>query len=239
MENHTTAEQRRLEESRDRSSHWKRWGPYLSERAWGTVREDYSATATAWEYLPARPRALPRLPLERGRHRRNLRPPSVDLLRARAVERPRSHPQGAPVRAHRQRGQSRRGREGVLLLPRQHAHALLHEVPLQVPAGRFPYEQLLEENRRRGRGDPEFELVDTGVFARESLLRRLRGVCQGHCEDILIRITVTNRGPEAAELHLLPTIWFRNTWAWSKDTLRPEMQRAAGDRAIALEERAI
>ena len=83
-----TAEERRLEESRARTAHWKRWGPYLSERAWGTVREDYSAGGNAWELLPARPRPLARLPLERGRPRRHLRSPPAPLLRARALERP-------------------------------------------------------------------------------------------------------------------------------------------------------
>ena len=113
-----TPEHRRLEEDAARTRHWKRWGPYLSERAWGTVREDYSADGDGLGLLPARPRPLARLPLERGRPRRHLRPPPAHLLRAGALERARPDPQGAAVRPHRQRGQSRRGRQGVLLLPR-------------------------------------------------------------------------------------------------------------------------
>ncbi len=116
------------------TAHWKRWGPYLAERAWGTVREDYSANGDAWNYLSARSCPLARLSLERGRHRRHLRPPPVHLLRARALERRRPHSQGAPLRPHRARGQSRRRRQGAILLSRQHADAFLHEVPLQVPA---------------------------------------------------------------------------------------------------------
>ena len=133
-----TAEDKRLEESRDRKSHWKRWGPYVSERAWGTVREDYSATRQRLGVSAARSRPLQGLSLERRRHRRHLRPPPAHLLRAGAVERERSHPERAHLRADRQRRQSRRGREGILLLPRQHAHAFLHEVSVQVPAGRVP-----------------------------------------------------------------------------------------------------
>ena len=130
-----THEESRLEQARLKRAHWQRWGPYLSERAWGTVREDYSADGTAWEYLPhdqARSQAYRWN--EDGiagicdRHQ-NI------CLRPRDVERPRSDSEGAAVRADRQRRQSRRGREGVLLLPRQHADALLHEVSLQVSAG--------------------------------------------------------------------------------------------------------
>src|SRR5215510_9749362 len=103
-------ERRRLEESRERAKHWKRWGPYLSERAWGTVREDYSSHGSAWDYLPhdhARSKA----------YRWDLRPPAVDLLRARALERSRPDPEGAAVRTRGAGGEPRRRRQGVLLLP--------------------------------------------------------------------------------------------------------------------------
>ena len=106
-------------------------------------------TATAWELLPARPRALARLPLGRGRPPRHLRQPPAPLLRPRAVERARPHPEGAAVRPHRPRGQPRRGRQGVLLLPRLHAHPLLHAGALQVPAGGVP---VRAPGRRRTRG---------------------------------------------------------------------------------------
>ena len=146
------AEEKRLLESRIRTVHWKRWGPYLSERAWGTVREDYSEDGTAWEYFPhdhARSRAYRWN--EDGiagicdRHQRICF--ALALWNGRDPD-----PERAPVRAHRQRGQPRRGRQGVLLLPRQHADPLVHAVSLQVPAGaRFPMAQLVDENRRRSR----------------------------------------------------------------------------------------
>ena len=175
-----TAEEQRLEESRDRRVHWKRWGPYLSERAWGTVREDYSAYGTAWDYFPhdhARSRAYrwneDGLAGICDRHQQH-------LLRPRAVERARSDPEGAAVRPDRQRRQSRRGRQGVLLLPRQHADALLHAVSLQVSAGGVSV-------RAAGRREPaprqatrrEFELIDTGVFDDDRYFDVVRRVRQG------------------------------------------------------------
>ncbi len=176
----TDAEQRRLEEDAQRKANWKRWGPYLSERQWGTVREDYSADGDCWNYFPhdhARSRAY-RWGEDGllGIHR----PRVPAVLRARALERPRPDPQGAPVRPDRSRGQPRRGRQGVLLLPRLHADALLHEGALQVSAGGVSL-------RTAGRGKPparhgtsrEFELADTGRLRREPLLRRLRRVRQG------------------------------------------------------------
>ena len=114
---------------------WHHWGPYLSERQWGTVREDYSADGTAWDYLPARSCAQPRLSLGRGRHRGLQRRPPAPLLFAGAVERQRPDPEGAPVRPHERRRQSRRGREGAVLLPRRHAHAFVPEDAVQVSAG--------------------------------------------------------------------------------------------------------
>src|SRR5215475_14539200 len=125
----TTAEEDRLTAAREGKAKWRLWGPYLSERQWGTVREDYSPDGTAWEYLPhdhARSRA----------YRWGMRQRAAIVLRARAVERRRPDSQGTPVRTHRQRGQPRRGRQGVLLLPRQRAEPRVHDVPVQVSAAR-------------------------------------------------------------------------------------------------------
>ena len=178
---------------------WKRWGPYLSERQWGTVREDYSAGRRRLGLLPARPRAQPRLSLGRGRPRRHLRRPAAALPRAGAVERPRPDPQGAAVRPDQRRGQPRRGRQGALLLPRRHADALVPEDALQVSAARsFPTRELVEENRRRGRDEPEFELLDTGVFDDDRYFDVFVEYAKAGPDDILMRITVHNRGPEAA-----------------------------------------
>ena len=196
-----TQEEIRLSGIRSTRKHWKRWGPYLSERAWGTVREDYSPYGNAWEYLShdqARIRA----------YRWNedglagiSRPAPDHLFRPGPVERARSDPERTDLRPDRQRGQSRRGREGVLLLPRLHTDALLHEVPVQVSRrAEFPYGQLVEENRRRGKNQPEFELIDTGVFNDDRYFDVFVEYAKADTEDILIKITVANRGPEAAEL---------------------------------------
>ena len=130
-----TQEELRLQEDRARKANWKRWGPYLSERQWGTVREDYSAYGTAWEYLPhdhARSRAY-----RWGEDGLGgiSRPPSVHLFRAGSLERQGSDSQGTALRPHRQRGQSRRGRQRILFLSRLHADPFLHEISLQVSAG--------------------------------------------------------------------------------------------------------
>ena len=129
-------EQKRLVAARLEGAPWRKWGPYLSERQWGTVREDYGSERRRLEPSQSRPRPLARLPVGRGRPRRDLGRPPDPLLRAGAVEREGSDSQGAPLRPHQQRGESRRGRQGVLLLPRQHADPFVHAVPLQVPAAR-------------------------------------------------------------------------------------------------------
>ncbi len=176
-----SAERQRLAEDAARERNWKRLGPYLAERQWGTVREDYSADGELLGLLPARPRPQPRLSLGRGRPARLLRSPGAAVLRARAVERARSDPQGAPVRADRPGGQPRRGRQGALLLPRLHADAFLPAGALQVPAGAsIPYARLVEENRRRARAEARVRARATpALFDGEPLLRRRRRVRQG------------------------------------------------------------
>ena len=211
---------------------WRQWGPYLSERQWGTVREDYSDSGDAWNYFTPRPGALARLPLGRGRPRRHLRRPAAALLRARALERQRSDPQGAAVRADQQRGQSRRGRQGVLLLSRLDADALVHEVPVQVPAGGVSL-------RRPRRDQPAARPPRARVRAarhrrlrRGPLLRRVRrvreGVARGHPDP---DHACTTAAPRRPTLHVLPTLWFRNTWSWQATADRPAA--AAGSSATA------
>ena len=150
--------------------------------------------------------------------RRNLRPSSEHLLRPGIVERARSHPEGTHLRPYRQRRQSRRGREGILLLSRQHADAFLHEVSVQVSAGGISLRRIGgREPAARIRTSLSIELLDTGVFNENRYFDVFVEYAKADVEDILIKITVTNRGPEAANLHLLPTIWFRNTWSWGSD----------------------
>ena len=227
------AEQLRLDASNQRTAHWKRWGPYVSERAWGTVREDYSAARDGVGVLPARPRAVARVPLERGRARRHLRPPSDHLLRDRALERPGPHPEGAGLRPDRQRRQPRRGRQGVLLLSGQHADPLVHEIPVQVSAAGVS----VRGARRR---EPQTRPQRAGIRAarhrrlrQRPLLRRLRRVREGlsgrHAVPDLRR---QPRRSSPRRSTVLPTVWFRNTWSWGRDNghTPPRLRRGAPHR---------
>ncbi len=224
-----TNEEKRLEESRARKAHWKRWGPYLSERAWGTVREDYSPDGSAWDYLPhdhARSRAYRWN--EDGiagicdRHQR------ICLALALWNERD-------PILKERIFGLA--GPEGnhgedvkeyFFYLDSTPTHSFMRYL-YKYPQARFPYEQLVEENRRRGKLSPEYELMDTGVFGENRYFDVLVEYAKADVEDLLVRIRVTNRGPEAARLQLLPTIWFRNIWSWGHPEPKPRLWAARPD----------
>lgn len=230
-----TAEESRLKESKDREAHWKRWGSYLGERAWGTVREDYSENGTAWEYFPhdhARSRAFRWT--EDGiagicdRHQR--------ICFAVAFWNGKD-----PILKERLFGLT--GNEGNHGEDVKECYYYLDNTPThsymkylyKYPQSAFPYTQLAEENRKRGRQDPEFELSDTGIFDENRYFDVFVEYAKQTPEDMLIRIMVENRGPEAAEIDVLPTIWFRNTWAWGRVAIRPEL-RAASPCTIELEE---
>src|SRR5262245_34497781 len=222
-----TKEEQRLEESRDRRSHWKRWGPYLSERAWGTVREDYSEDGNAWEYLPhdhARSRAYRWN--EDGiagicdRHQK--------ICFAIALWNGKD-----PILKERLFGLT--GNEGNHGEDVKECYYYLDSTPThsymkmlyKYPQAEFPYAWLVEENRRRGKDAPEFELVDTGIFNDDRYFDVFVEYAKAGPDDILIRITAHNRGPEMAKLHLLPTIWFRNTWSWGTNGHKPQMNLMA------------
>ena len=223
-----TKEGIRLDESRHREKHWKRWGPYLSGRAWGTVREDYSANGTAWEYFPhdhARSRVFRWNEDGLGgicdRHQ------YICFGLALWNERD-------PILKERLFGltgdQGNHGedvKEYYFYLDSTPTHSYM-KFQYKYPHAAFPYEQLLEENRRRGGNDPEYELLDTGVFNEERYFDVYTEYAKGDVEDIVIRLTATNRGPQTAKLHLLPTIWFRNTWAWGDEVPRPELRAIPG-----------
>src|SRR6201993_1762496 len=233
-----TAATKRLEESRDRKCHWKRWGPYLSERQWGTVREDYSEGGTAWDYFPhdqARSRAYrwgeDGLGGISDRHQK--------ICFAVALW------NGAdPILKERLFGLT--GSEGnhgedvkeyYFYLDSTPTHSymkFLYKYPQQA----FPYGQLVEGNRR-GKNEPELELIDTDVFDDDRYFDVVMEYAKATPEDILIRITAHNRGPEAAELVILPTIWFRNTWSWDPNAERSVLSKEADavGAAIRLEER--
>jgi len=220
-----TQEEKRLQQSRAREKHWKRWGPYLSERAWGTVREDYSADGAAWDYFPhdhARSRAYRWN--EDGiagicdRHQVicfavalwNGRDP---FLKERLFGL--TGPQG---------NHGEDVKEYYFYLDSTPTHSYMKFL-YKYPQARFPYEQLVEEARKRGRKALEYELLDTGVFDKDCYFDVFVEYAKADIEDILIRITAVNRGPEEARLDLLPTIWFRNTWSWGVDERRPRLRR--------------
>jgi len=223
-----TAEERRLEESRTRRAHWKRWGPYLAERAWGTVREDYSDHGTAWEYLShdhARSRAYrwneDGIAGISDRHQ--------VLCFALALWNGKD-----PILKERIYGLT--GNEGNHGEDVKELYYYLDSTPThsymrmlyKYPQRAFPYAELLAENRRRTRKDLEFELWDTGAFEGDRYFDVFVEYAKAGPEDLLVRIEATNRGPDPAPLELLPTLWYRNTWSWKGDRKRPSLRADAG-----------
>jgi hypothetical protein len=221
-----TQEEIRLSESGVRKKHWKRWGPYLSERAWGTVREDYSPDGNAWEYLPhdhARSRTYRWN--EDGLGGICDRRQMVCFALALWNERD-------PILKERIFGltgnQGNHGedvKEYYFYLDSTPTHSYMKYL-YKYPQAEFPYAQLVEENRRRGKSQPEFELLDTGVFNDNRYFDVFVEYAKADVEDVLIRITVANRGPEPANLRVLPTVWFRNTWSWGNSIRRPTLRQA-------------
>jgi len=210
------AERRRLAEDARREKNWKRWGPYLTERQWGTVREDYSALGTCWEYFPhehARSRTyrwgedgLLGICDREGR-----------MCFALALWNGRD-----PILKERLFGLA--GPEGNHGEDVKECYFYLDSTPThsymkglyKYPQVEFPYKRLLEENRQRSRKDPEFEILDAGAFQDDRYFDVYVEYAKAGPDDILVRVTAVNRGPEAAVLHLLPTLWFRNTWSWGR-----------------------
>src|SRR5215218_6588482 len=207
---------------------WRIWGPYLSERQWGTVREDYSESGEAWDHFPhdhARSRAYrwgeDGLFGISDEHQR--------LCFALALW------NGAdPILKERLFGLT--GSEGnhgedvkelYYYLDNTPTHAWMRGL-YTYPQRAYPYADLVATNRARGRGQPEYELLDTGVFDGDRFFDVTVEYAKDAPDDLLIRIAATNRGPEAATLHLLPTLWFRNTWAWRHGAHRPELRAAGG-----------
>jgi hypothetical protein len=214
-------EQQRLVEARHKHKDWKNWGPYISDRAWGTVREDYSADGAAWDYFPhdyARSKAYrwgedgiagisdSRQHLCFGLAFWN----GVDPI---LKERPfgLSGPEG-------NHGEDLK--EYYFFLDSTPTHSYM-KMLYKYPQGEFPYADLVDTNRARGKEQPEYELLDTGVFDNDRYWDVFIEYAKADVDDILIRITVVNRGPESAKIDLLPTLWFRNTWSWGKDSRRP------------------
>ena len=221
-----TAEEQRLEESRQRKVHWKRWGPYLSERQWGTVREDYSPGGTAWDSFPhdqARSRAYRWGEDGLGgiSDRHQVLCFALALWNGKdAILKERLFGLTGDEGNH---GED--VKEYYYYLDSTPTHSYMKYL-YKYPQAAFPYGWLVEENRRRSRNEFEFELMDTGVFYDDRYFDVFVEYAKASPEDILIQITAHNRGSEAADLHLLPTLWFRNTWTWSGDSERPTLRSA-------------
>ena len=230
-----TGEFLRLAESRDRKRHWKRWGPYLSERAWGTVREDYSRDGNAWEHFPhdhARSRAYRwnEDGLAGISDRHQLICFALSLWNG-----------SDPILKERPFGLS--GKEGnhgedvkeyYFYLDNTPTHSYMKYL-YKYPQCAFPYAQLTEENRRRGKGRAEYELLDSGIFNDDRYFDVFVEYAKADVEDMLIKVSVMNRGPGPAPLALLPTVWFRNTWSWNNNGIRPELRRTGSAEAPMIE----
>ena len=215
------AERRRLDEDERREQNWRRWGPYLSARQWGTVREDYSRDGASWGYLPhdhARSRAYRwgedgllgltdrecrlcfALALWNGKD---------PILKERAFGLTNSEANhGEDVK------------EYYHYLDSTPTHSYMKYL-YKYPQNAYPYVDLINTNRHRGRTDPEYELFDTGIFNEDGYFDVFVEYAKAGPADLLIEISVCNRGPDESVIHVLPTLWFRNLWAWWPEQNRP------------------
>ncbi len=220
--------------SRDAAAEWKKWGPYLSERQWGTVREDYSENGDAWNYFThdqARSRAY-----HWGED--GLAGVSDDhqvLCFALALWNGRD-----PILKERlfglTNGEGNHGedvKEYYFYLDNTPTHSYMKYL-YKYPQAPFPYSDLVETNRRRSRQDFEYELLDTGVFEEDRYFDVFVEYAKAGPEDLLVQIKAINRGPEAADLHILPTLWFRNTWSWRNGGSRPELNQAPSQNGASI-----
>ena len=220
-----TQEHRRLGEARTQGVPWKKWGPYLSERQWGTVREDYSDNGDAWAYFThdqARSRAYrwgeDGLAGFSDEHQRlcfaialwNGKDPIIKERLFGLTNAEGNH--GEDVK------------EYYYYLDATPTHSYMKYL-YKYPQNPYPYIELIENNRRRGRNDPEYELVDTGAFNEDRYFDVFVEYAKAGPADILVRITIHNRASEAASLRVLPTLWFRNTWSWDPERQKPRLQK--------------
>ncbi|GKT07810.1 glucosidase [Desulforhabdus sp. TSK] len=230
-----TAEHLRLEEAREQKASWKKWGPYLSERQWGTVREDYSEGGDAWNYFThdqARSRAY-----RWGEDGiAGLSDDKQRLCFALALWNGKD-----PILKERLFGltnsEANHGedvKEYYFYLDSTPTHSYMKYL-YKYPQAPFPYADLVETNRRRNREEMEYELIDTGVFDGDRYFDVFVEYAKGGPEDILVQITAINRGPDEAELHLLPTLWFRNDWAaWiARPSEKPVLKQIEGPQGVS------
>ena len=224
-----SAESVRLQEARTGKIPWRKWGPYLSERQWGTVREDYSGDGNAWDYFThgqARSRAYHwgEDGLAGISDDQQLLCFSVALWNGKD-----------PILKERMFGltnsQGNHGedvKEYYFYLDSTPTHSYMKYL-YKYPQAEYPYVDLIEVNKRRGRYDMEYELLDTGVFDEDYYFDVFVEYAKHAAEDLLVQISVINRGPEPATIHLLPSLWFRNTWTWSSGTPKPSLRQLAGN----------
>jgi hypothetical protein len=221
------AEQKRLDEAREAGTPWKKWGPYLSERQWGTVREDYSHDGNAWDYFThdqARSRAYRWGEDGLG----GISDDKQRLCFALALWN-----EHDPILKERLFGltnsEGNHGedvKEYYFYLDSTPTHSFMKYL-YKYPQRAYPYEDLVKTNRSRSREEFEYELLDTGVFEGDRYFDVFFEYAKDGPEDMLIRISVYNRGPQAARLHLLPTLWFRNTWSWGEAGKKPILRQAS------------
>jgi hypothetical protein len=228
MDMSTNPEVLRLQDARTSKIPWRKWGPYLSERQWGTVREDYSRDGNAWDYFShdqARSRAYHwgEDGLAGISDEKQLLCFSVGLWNGKD-----------PILKERLFGltnsESNHGedvKEYYFYLDSTPTHSYMKYL-YKYPQAAFPYENLVTTSKQRGRGDMEYELLDTGVFNGDRYFDVFVEYAKQTPEDILIQISVCNRGPERATIHVLPTLWFRNTWTWWLGTPKPSLKRIPG-----------
>ncbi|HEY1268604.1 MAG TPA: glucosidase, partial [Candidatus Binatia bacterium] len=218
------AEQIRLVEARDGKAAWKKWGPYLSERQWGTVREDYSESGDAWNYFThdqARSRAY-----RWGEDGlAGISDDQQTLCFALALWNGKD-----PILKERLFGltnsESNHGedvKEYYFYLDSTPTHSYMKYL-YKYPQDGYPYNQLVETSRRRGRNELEYELIDTGVFDKNRYFDVFVEYAKAAPEEMLIQISIHNRGPDPAELHVLPTLWYRNQWSWQAAAERPALE---------------
>ena len=213
-----TREQERLAEIRDDATSWRRWGPYLSDRAWGTVREDYSADGNAWAYLP-----FDRAAAKAYRWGEDGIAGISDRYQLLAFA-PAFWNQRDAILKERLFGvvpsQGNHGedvKEYYYYLDNTPTHSYMKFL-YKYPQAAFPYEALVEENQRRQGKGPEFELLDTGIFRENRYFDIFVEYAKASPEEIVARIEAVNRGPDAAALDILPHLWFRNIWAWGPES---------------------
>ena len=228
-----TNEQRRLNEVRDAGVPWRKWGPYLSERQWGTVREDYSENGNAWDYFThdqARSRAY-----RWGEDGlAGISDDKQQLCFAIALWNGRD-----PILKERLFGvtnsEGNHGedvKEYYFYLDSTHTHSYMKYL-YKYPQQAFPYRDLVETNRSRSRAGFEHELLDTGIFDADRYFDVFVEYCKVAPEDLLIQISVSNRGSDAASLHVLPTLWFRNTWSWAENSEKPLLKRLEPQKGLS------